>query len=331
MLVVLGLSRLAGAQSAEVEPPVAAEPPIEPVPTPAPDPPPLATPIAPAAPPPTAAYPAEPARAPVAAPAQTPSTVQAKATPSTVKRSAYEDEPFGSTSSMSPSSERTVSEPPESSSSDDSSSDIIRLGPVVGVGLPNLVSVGGMLKLTRFFGGGVNVGLIPTTKIALYGDATLSYQEYDVYGRLFPFGGSFFFGAGVGYATVKGTMTDKIDTSTYAGAVPAGISIPNPLTLQSEGSVKTMVVTPQIGYFFTTDIGFSIGLDVGAQIPIAPSDVTFKSHLSLPAGTPELVASAVQTEYSSYAASSDKKVRDTLDTIGRTPLPTVNLRIGWLF
>ena len=186
-----------------------------------------------------------------------------------------------------------------------------------------------MLKLTSYLGFGVNMGLIPSMHIAYYGDATLAYQEYDAYGRLFPFGGGFFLGAGVGYATIKGTMKSTFDTTTYqAQAAQSGISVPNPLTYQSEGTVKTMIVTPQVGYFYTTDIGFSIGLDVGAQVPIAPSQVTYKSHLTLPPGTPSAVVSGVQSQ---YVAPNDKKVRDTLDTIGRSPYPTFNIKIGWLF
>jgi hypothetical protein len=218
--------------------------------------------------------------------------------------------------------------PKEERDRDDDDSDLIRLGPVVGVGLPNLLNFGGMLKLTRYLAAGVNVGLIPSTKITFYGDATLSYQEYDVYGRIHPFGGGFFVGAGVGYATINGTLKDTFDTTPYQSQIPASIALPNPLTYESKGSVKTMVLTPQIGYFYTTDIGFSIGMDIGAQVPIAPSDIKYESKISLPASTPQLVIDQIQAK---YLDPSDKKVKDTLETIGRTPVPTVNLKIGWLF
>ena len=203
----------------------------------------------------------------------------------------------------------------------------IRLGPMVGVGLPNLLSFGGLLKVTRYLGGGINIGLIPTVKISYYGDAKLLYQEYDVFGRLFPFGGGFFLGAGVGYETVKGTLSDKMDTSKFASVLPQGLAIPNPLDYQSSGSVRTMVLTPQVGYFYTTSIGFSLGLDIGAQVPIAPSEVSFKSKLILPDNTPKAVVDQV---HSQLLDPNDKKVRDTLQTIGRAPLPTFNIRIGWL-
>jgi hypothetical protein len=202
----------------------------------------------------------------------------------------------------------------------------IRLGPMVGVGLPNVLSFGGLLKLTRYLGGGINIGLIPTIRVSYYGDAKLAYQEYDVFGRIFPFGGGFFLGAGVGYETVKGTMVDNLDLSAYSGD-PLVASLGNPLHYESAGSVKTMVLTPQIGYFYTTSIGFSIGLDVGAQLPIAPSQIKYASHWTSPPGMLPDVATLIQTK---LIGPNDDKVRNTLSTIGRQPLPTFNIRIGWL-
>jgi hypothetical protein len=204
---------------------------------------------------------------------------------------------------------------------------VIRLGPVVGVGLPTLFSLGGLLKLTDYLGAGVNLGLIPSVRISLYGQATVSYQEYDIYGRIFPFGGGFFLGAGVGYATVEGTLKTTFDTARYASLLPSNLGIADQVSYESKGSVETMVLTPQIGYFYTTGIGFSIGIDFGAQIPIAPSDISYESRAPLPAGTPQVVVDQVQSQ---YVDPIDKDVEDTLRTVGKTPLPTVNLRIGWL-
>ena len=67
--------------------------------------------------------------------------------------------------------------------------------------------------------------------------------------------------------------------------------------------------------------GFTLGLDVGAQIPLAPSKVRFDTKL--PATIPQQVIDA-------YVEPNNAKVRNTLDTVGRTILPTLNFRIGWL-
>jgi hypothetical protein len=198
---------------------------------------------------------------------------------------------------------------------------------VVGVGLPNLFSLGGLLKLTDYLGAGVNFGIIPSVRMSFYGQATVSYDEYDVYGRIFAFGGGFFIGAGVGYATVRGELEKSFDTSAYASLLPATITVPDQVTYKSKGSVETMVFTPQIGYFYTTRAGFSIGIDFGAQIPIAPSDITYDSRAPLPSGTPQVIVDQVQSQ---YIDPIDRDVEDTLHTVGKTLLPTVNLRIGWL-
>jgi len=181
-----------------------------------------------------------------------------------------------------------------------------------------VLSFGAAIKLTRFLGAGVNVGLIPAVKISIYGEAALSYQEYDVYGRIFPFGGAFFLGAGVGYATIEGTFTNAYDVSAFQSAAP---NLPNPLLVTSEGSVRTLVLTPAIGLQHTFKVGFTMGADAGLQIPIAPSEVDF--HTIVPPSVPPQVRQQ-------YVEPNDQQVRDTLDTIGRAVVPTVNLRIGWL-
>ena len=204
-----------------------------------------------------------------------------------------------------------------------------RIGVLVGGGLPEVLSLGGQLKLTRYFGVGVNIGLIPTVKISYYGEAKLSYQEYDAYAHLYPFGGAFFIGAGAGYATINGSIASSYDLGpvkqlcavpmpTPIAACAAGV--PNSVPIDSQGSVRTLVLTPQIGFMKIFGSGFTIGLDIGAQIPIAPSEVKFETR----------VPSYIPQDFKEkYITPNDAKVRSTLDKIGRTPLPTFNLKIGW--
>lgn len=200
----------------------------------------------------------------------------------------------------------------EKSSNDEGLFGPFRIGFLIGTGLPDLLNLGGQIKLTRYFGAGVNVGIIPTVKISLYGQAKLAYQEYDAYGHIYPFGGAFFLGAGVGYATMRASLSNS-----YPIPAPYNTLYGNSASIDSDGSVRTLVLTPQIGLLKTFGPGFSIGLDVGAQLPIAPSKIDSATHV--PSYVP-------QSQVQPY----DDKVRSTLTTAGRQVLPTFNFKIGWL-
>jgi hypothetical protein len=128
--------------------------------------------------------------------------------------------------------------------------------------VPSLIDIGGMVKLTKYFGAGINFGLVPEIEFSYYGDATVSYQSYDAFGHIHPFGGGFFLGARIGYAAVEGSYASDIRVSSG--------SISGTLTYDSRAKVKTMVLTPELGYLYTFDSGFTFGVDFGAQIPVAP-------------------------------------------------------------
>ena len=205
--------------------------------------------------------------------------------------------------------------------------DRVRIGPLLGFGLPNLLNFGGLVRFNRYVGAGVNVGFIPTLKISYYGHALISYHEFDIHGRVFPFGGGAFVGVGMGYETARGTFRSSTDISSYLGLLPPGVNLPNPLIYESTAAIRTLILTPQLGYLYMSELGLSIGIDVGLQLPVTASKIDFSSHLGLPAGTPESLATQIRTQ---LLEPSDAAVRGTLYTIGRTPLPTINIRLGWL-
>jgi hypothetical protein len=127
-----------------------------------------------------------------------------------------------------------------------------------------------------------------------------------------------------------------------ASAMPAGYTLPASsapisVSVNSNASVRTMVFTPQLGLFHTFDVGFSIGVDIGMQIPVASSDNTVDTQVKtqIPSTVPQPIAdqikASVKTYEKQYADQYNQQVADTLDKIGRTVIPTFNVRIGWLF
>jgi hypothetical protein len=194
-----------------------------------------------------------------------------------------------------------------------------RIGPVVGVGLPSLINVGGVMKLTPYFALGINIGVAPNVSFAYYGDATISYHAYQLYGHVHPFGGGFYLGASIGYALARGTAEQTVH-------LPAALSaaypeLPSTVILKSVGSVQTMVLTPELGYFYTFKAGFSLGVGVGLQIPIAHSDVHYEQGTN---------ADVPQEVVKQYLDPTARTVRDSLERIGQSVLPTLSLSIGWL-
>ena len=95
-----------------------------------------------------------------------------------------------------------------------------RIGPIVGIGLRNLLDFGVTSRLTRYFVRGFHASVIPKFRFSYYGDATLSFVEYDVYGRAYQFGGSSFVGPGEGYATARGTLASSYDLTACQAIVP---------------------------------------------------------------------------------------------------------------
>lgn len=185
--------------------------------------------------------------------------------------------------------------------------------------MPNLLSVGAQLSIAGYVALGANFGFIPKLRIPLYGEATLNYEEYDAYARIYPFGALFFVGCGVGYDRIEGTLDTTLDTSAFVGRVPGARGT---LRVQHAASISTFIVTPQIGLFKTFKSGFSVGVDVGAQGPIAPSEIEFET--SVPSWVSPTIIDQVVTP-------SEDEVRETLRRVGRSVVPTLNLKIGWLF
>lgn len=185
--------------------------------------------------------------------------------------------------------------------------------------MPSLTSFTLAARLSPFVGAGFTYGVIPTIKISYYGQAALSYREFEGYLSVYPFAGAFFLGSGLGYASAQGTLHQTFDLSAYS---PLIAGLPKSLDYTSEASVGALVLTPRIGFLQRFDSGFTLGADVGAQIPVSSTSVNVTSHL--PAGVPNEVKTT-------YVDPNDAKVESTIRKAARTPIPTFAVRLGWLF
>lgn len=185
-----------------------------------------------------------------------------------------------------------------------------------------------MLRIGRHLALGVDLGFTPSTRISYYGEADITYQQFDIYARVFPFGNALFLGVGAGYETVNGSMSTSLDVSPYTSEYPG---LPSTLQITSTGSVKTLILSPEVGILHTFGSGLSLGLDAAVQFPIAPSEVNYNASLTNVDTNTAQGQALYQTLYTQFLQPNDQKVRDTLAALGHSVIPRFHLRLGWLF
>lgn len=183
-------------------------------------------------------------------------------------------------------------EPKEEKDYDEGIAGPLRFGPLVSLGVPRTVGLGITAKYKRYLGFGIDYSFIPTGLLPL-GEVDFSSWSFKGYGRFYPFKGAFYLSLGLGY------QTTSVSYGTGANAIEASIGAP--------------MVTAALGWFWTWKMGLGFGLELGATIPFSSS-----------------------SEFSGPGILSDAKglkdVTDTLDLIGSTPLPQIELiKLGFLF
>jgi hypothetical protein len=110
--------------------------------------------------------------------------------------------------------------------------------------------------------------------------------------RVFPFRGAFFVGIRAG--------RQHVDASTPIAIAPFG-------SFGETLAIDSWFVNPRVGFLWTWSTGFTLGMEAGLQIPLG-------------------VAIS-----STFPLALDPQAKTTIDTLGNTVLPTVDLiRIGLL-
>ncbi len=123
----------------------------------------------------------------------------------------------------------------------------VLIGPRLSVAVPT-PTLGAEVKVLRYFGASFDYGLFP--KIGISG-VDVSYSMWNVAGRIYPWGDTFFVGAVYGHYGVEATAT----VAQGSGAVRASSNF----------------VGPQIGARWIQPSGFFFGVDVAWAFPLGYS------------------------------------------------------------
>jgi len=190
----------------------------------------------------------------------------------------------------------------------------LRVGPTASVGVPFLLNYGLDTTWDRRFGAGFAMGRF---KRDLNADSQIELYNWDVRARWFPWQGSFFLGAAFGNQGIVGKTTTKIKQTT------GGVDLEVPATIRL--AVQSKYLTPHLGWFATWDWGFTLGFEVGYQMPMSSKSDLQIAFDNMPAANEE----ALKNSDDYKKAESD--VTKAAESFGKKPVPYINLiRIGWL-
>lgn len=200
--------------------------------------------------------------------------------------------PAAVTTTTSATSERTVESTPSN----------FLIGPfVTALALPRPFSAGLEIKYADFLGVSGSYGFFPELKVS---DVKVKIDGWDARVKLYPFLGSFFLGVGYGSQKFTGSQSRVITGITVNGTV----------------SQDNTFVAPHIGWNWgSNDGGFFMGLELGVQLSLKRNTTFTTDQPVLQQGTAE-------------GRALEKDIKDTAETVGKTPLPLLTLiKVGYLF
>lgn len=170
----------------------------------------------------------------------------------------------------------------------------VRVGVQVGlVSLPRPADFAVVARFWDTIGLGVRYSFLPHAlsdrifQAASIRSASLDLDAIEAELRVFPFQGAFCIGASAGRQSLSGK---------YA-AQPHSF----------EARLTSRYVAPRLGWVGVWESGFSMGFDIGAQIPLSQELTT--------SGDPE----------------ATNTVHDVVRNVASYPMPLLALRIGWMF
>lgn len=186
--------------------------------------------------------------------------------------------------------------------------------------IPHIVSGEVDLIFNPMFTLGFNFGGFAYTFATQPNSTPVSILDGNIRARWHPFSGVFFLGLIGGLQRVAGsqsgnyTITDPVLGTPVAIPASGGVSILSPH------------LTPHLGWIFTTNSGFTFGIELGVQVPVR-STSSVSISIDDPAYTPYVELVQATQSYKDAQA----QIEDTASKIGNIPLPYFVLRWGWTF
>jgi hypothetical protein len=193
-----------------------------------------------------------------------------------------------------------------------------QLGLTLGIiSLPRPIELEAHFRVLPSLGLSAQYSMLPDLTVP-GGSASLRLRAFQGVARWFPFKGSFFVGAGLGYQTFRASLTNTIQSNGQSG------------TLTTTADLSGMFVSPQIGWLFVWNSGFTLGISIGAQIPLPKDPVATTEYNG------ETVPDQANASFPQQIVDKSNDMKDTIRTLGKLankyPMPNIDLlRLGFFF
>lgn len=212
-----------------------------------------------------------------------------------------------------------------------------RIGPMLGLSLFAGPNIGVESKFYKYFGAAVSLSMFSgfdLTSISFIkdkvnektsdysvGSIKLNYMQFETKGMYFPLAGSFFMGLALGYRIVGLASSAVVQAEIPESPTPV------PTNISLDVITSSVYATPEVGWLYRFENGFTLGTDIGVQLPIR-SDVDIT--IDLKNTSPFLITSIQRSPQ--YVSLRRQMVNDVYDFLSGSPIPYWNIiKVGWLF
>jgi hypothetical protein len=178
------------------------------------------------------------------------------------------------------------------------------------VSLPRPAQLEALVRLGSDIALGVQYSVLPTLTVP-GGDSSLQLDATQATFRWFPFHGAFYLGSGAGYQRLKAVLSETVEGG----------------KLRVAADISTFFLSPQLGWLWVTRSAFSIGINLGVQLPLPREPVITETYNGQP-----LPAQGGSAGVGSSAQDDRDQVRTLARVIMRYPIPNIDLlKIGFVF